>query len=173
MGGDGGYGGNGSIYWTVQHRNNGGAAPLVPKKGRRRLNLVDRTDEPGPQDHTIDLTNPVKTVGYDPVSVGRAGTVRNFTVTVRLSIFPIGVANAADIASYQGGAAAFEDVKNERKSEIRTTLENLKLYAEGAITRLDDGAEDDIVISIDVPVIERSQPPTGAANDPFEVNVHW
>jgi hypothetical protein len=149
MGGDGGYGGNGSIYWRVRHKGGGGA----PQK------LKNKAASANPNaDHWIDIGAPATAFaetsdeieGHDPIDIGPKGTVKkNFQVDLRFS---------AD----SGQSVA--DLINKLLKVIDDAGEAIGDLVAG---------ETDVSLSIEVPAIPRTAPPTGQGNDKYEVAVEW
>ena len=87
MAGDGGYGGNGSVYWSIHHRSAGG-----PEQLRNKRNLAS----PDPE-HWIDLGVPGKVPakmgteinGHDPTRAADIGDgTGDFKVALLFSTLP-------------------------------------------------------------------------------------
>jgi len=147
MGGDGGYGGNGSIYWSVRHRGGGGAGAKLKNKN---LGTTDPKN-----DHWIDISNTAATFadtgfqidGHDPVAIG-SGT-DSFRVDLRFST-----------ASGQSAA------------DLIAELLKVITGAVAAINKL-SGGQADASLTIEVPAIPRTSAPKGNPSDPYEVAVQW
>jgi len=148
MGGDGGYGGNGSIYWSVRHRGGGGA-------GQKLKNKTLGTTDPK-NDHWIDIGNAaavfndtgLEIEGHDPTAIASPGT-DSFRVDLRFST-----------ASGQSAA------------DLIAELLKVITGAVAAIGKLTAG-QADASLTIEVPAIPRSSAPKGTPSDPYEVAVQW
>ena len=149
MGGDGGYGGNGSIYWRVRHKGGGGAG--VKLKNKAASTNPDN-------DHWIDIGAPASAFnetsfdieGHDPIAIGPKGIVKkNFQVDLRFST--------------DSGQSA-TDLINELLKVI-----------DGAVEAIGDlmAGEAEASLTIEVPAIPRTAAPTGQGNDKYEVAVEW
>ena len=147
MAGDGGYGGNGSVYWSIHHRSAGGPEPL---KNKRNLGSPD-------PEHWIDLGVPGKVPakmgteinGHDPTPAADIGDgTGNFKVTLLFS------------------------TKAKPSADLQTALLKLINDAGVQLQSLQNGAPS-ARLEIDIPAINRATPPTGYASDPWEVTVSW
>ncbi len=150
MGGDGGYGGNGSIYWKVRHKGGSGT-------GVKLKNKAAGTTNPD-SDHWIDIgasatafaETSLDIQGHDPMVIGPKGIVKkNFQVDLRFST--------------DSGQSA---------TELITEL--LKVI-DGAVTAIGDlmKGKAEASLTIEVPAIPRTSAPTGVGSDKYEVAVEW
>jgi|KBSMisStaDraftv2_1062788.scaffolds.fasta_scaffold99874_2 hypothetical protein len=147
MGGDGGYGGNGSVHWSIHHRDRGG--PVRP-------NNKNGTGNPK-ADHWIDLgvagNVPAQMgdeiAGHDPTAVADIGNGSGrFRVNLLLS---------TDAAP---------------KADLQAILIKLIADASAQLAAL-QGKATKASLEIEVPAINRSSPPTGRPGDPWEITVVW
>jgi hypothetical protein len=146
MGGDGGYGGNGSVHWSIHHRTSAGPVQLNNKNGANPKS-----------DHWIDLGVPGnvppkmgnEVAGHDPMLVSDIGNGSGrFRVNLLLS------------------------TKAASKADLQAIL--MKIIADaGAQLLALQGAATQASLEIEIPAIDRASPPTGQPSDPWEVTVSW
>ena len=157
MAGESNYGGNGSVYWRTQHRENG--RPVNLKK-RGNPNCEDAAT---PGDHTVDIGDPHFVKGRDP-----HGNPNSFTVELRFDTSPDG-SGAAMVAGSLSSQAAVDPAKRaERLATIQSELEKLKNAAAAALEQIKGGATE-ATVKVNVPMILRPAPP----QEGWEVTVRW
>lgn len=147
MGGDGGYGGNGSVHWSIQHRTAAGPVQLHNKNALANPNA----------DHWIDLGVPGnvppqmgnEVAGHDPTLVSDIG---NGSGRFRVNLF----------LSNQAASVA----------DLQQILAKLIADASAELLAL-HGTATQASLQIEVPAINRAVPPSGRPSDPWEVTVSW
>ena len=147
MGGDGGYGGNGSVHWSIHHTSKGGPEQLKNKHGLTNPNNEHWIDLGVPGNVPPKMGNEV--AGHDPMLVSDIGNGSGrFRVNLLLSTV----------------AAP--------KADLEAIL--IKLIADaGAQLLALQGTATQASLQIEVPAINRASPPTGYPSDPWEVTVSW
>lgn len=165
---DGNYGGNGSVWWQVEHKvgTNG------PKQKLKKRN-AGGTDPK--KDHWLDETDGTTTIGHDPVntsSIGEGMTAR-FNVHLRLSAAPFGMEAGVPLPGTLS-AAALDAKVNQLRGDITAELTRLKQQVDLALQSMSSGTPPlEVFLDVNVPAIFRSNPPAGPPGDRWEVNVHW
>jgi hypothetical protein len=157
MAGESNYGGNGSVYWRTQHRENGRPVNLK-KRGNPKCE-----DAATPGDHTVDIGDPHFVKGRDP-----HGNPSSFEVELRFDTSPDGSGAAMVAGSLSSQEPVDTAVRAARVAAIQSELEKLKNATEVALEQIKGGATE-ATVKVNVPAILRHHPP----QDGWEVTVRW
>lgn len=141
--GDGSYGGNGSVYWKVSHKTNGG--------GPQKLKNLKAAGTNQKTDHWIDIHENTASFtitgddieGHDPKPLANKDS---FSVTV-----------------------TYRTTSITTSADLMKALAELIAKASGALANIAGGKTDE-TFTFKVPIVNRTDPPTG--ND-YEVQVKW